>query len=60
MKSKNEIMLAWKIWHLISRLNDLIWDYYEDEFIHQHLKETDQQYRGTLIDYMSLDDPDIE
>ena len=26
MKNEHEVMLAWKIWHLISRLNDLIWD----------------------------------
>ena len=59
MKDKNEIELAWKIWHLISRLNDLIWDYYEDEFIQQHLQDTDVQYRGSLTDYIRLDDPDL-
>ena len=56
MKDENEIELAWKIWHLISRLNDLIWDYYEDEFI-QHLQNTDELYRGSLKDHMWLDDP---
>jgi DNA polymerase IIIc chi subunit len=59
MKDENEIILAWKIWHLISQLNDLIWDYYEDEFIQHHLQETNVQYRGSLTDYMSLDDPDF-
>jgi len=59
MKNKNEVMLAWKIWHLISRLNDLIWDYYENEFIHQHLKESDQLYRASLLDYIDPDDPDV-
>lgn len=58
MKSENEIRLAWEIWHLISRLNDLIWDFYEDEFIDHHLKESDEEYHGSLTDYMSLDDPD--
>ena len=58
MKNENEIRFAWEIWHLISKLNDLIWDYYEDEFIDQHLKEYDEQYRGSLTDYMSLDDSD--
>jgi hypothetical protein len=38
---------------------DLIWDYYEDEFIQQHLQDTDEQYRENLIDYMGLDDPDF-
>ena len=60
MKNENEIRFAWEIWHLISKLNDLIWEYYEDEFIDQHLKEYDEQYRGRLTDYMSLDDPDTE
>ena len=60
MKNENEIRFAWEIWHLISKLNDLIWEYYEDEFIDQHLKEYDEQYRGSLTDYMSLDDPDTE
>jgi hypothetical protein len=58
MKSENEIKLAWEIWHLISRLNDLIWDFYENEFIDLHLKESDLLYRGNLPDYMGLDDPD--
>jgi hypothetical protein len=56
MKNENEVMLAWKIWHLISKLNDLIWDYYEDEFIHQHLQESEELYRGTLLDYINFDD----
>jgi hypothetical protein len=33
MKTNTEIKLAWEIWHLIARLNDLIWDLYENEFI---------------------------
>ncbi|MFC1816465.1 hypothetical protein ACFL0M_11150 [Thermodesulfobacteriota bacterium] len=33
MKDQKEIRVAWQIWHLISRLNDLIWDHYEDEFV---------------------------
>ena len=57
MKDKNEIRLAWKIWHLISRLNDLIWDYYEDEFMKIHRQYTDVLYRGSLNDYMERDDP---
>jgi hypothetical protein len=33
MKDQNQINTAWQIWHLISRLNDLIWDHYEKEFL---------------------------
>ena len=34
MKTSTEVEIAWEIWHLISRLNDLIWDLYENEFMH--------------------------
>jgi hypothetical protein len=30
MKTSTEIEIVWEIWHLISRLNDLIWDLYEN------------------------------
>ncbi len=33
MKTSTEIEIAWEIWHLIARLNDLIWDLYENEFM---------------------------
>jgi hypothetical protein len=33
MKTSTEIEIVWEIWHLISRLNDLIWDLYENEFM---------------------------
>jgi hypothetical protein len=33
MKDQSQINTAWQIWHLISRLNDLIWDHYEKEFL---------------------------
>lgn len=58
MKSEHEIRLAWEIWHLISRLNDVIWDFYEDEFIDLNLKESDLLDRGNWTDHMGLDDPD--
>ena len=54
MKNKNEIEIAWKIWHLISQLNDLIWDYYEDEFIKK--QNTQVLYRGNLKDFLKDDD----
>ena len=56
MKDENEIKIAWKLWHLVEELNDLIWDRYEDEFLQRHLQEQEQQYRGNLTDYMNLDD----
>lgn len=56
MKDKIEIELAWEIWHLISRLNDLIWDYYEDEFMKKNRQNTRVLYRGNLKDYLKKDD----
>ena len=44
MKNENEIQVAWKIWKIIYRLNDLIWDRYEDEFIELCGKEEDDKY----------------
>ena len=59
MKDENEIKFAWKAWHLISLLNDLIWDYYEDEFINMHRQHTNVLYRGSLNDHMGRDDPEF-
>ena len=56
MKEKVEVQLAWEIWHLISRLNDLIWDYYEDEFIKKNRQNTRVLYQGNLRDYSKDDD----
>jgi len=54
MKDKNEIQLAFTVWTLIAKLNDLIWDHYEEDFI-QHQKE-DIIYSGNLTDHMDNDD----
>lgn len=48
MKEQNEIQLAWEIWNLIDRLNTLIWDRYEDEFIETYLREEEKKYFSTL------------
>ena len=44
MTDENEIQTAWTIWHLIARLNELIWDRYENEFIEQYLKIEEEKY----------------
>ena len=54
MKDKNEIQLAYTVWTLIAKLNDLIWDHYEVDFI-QYQKE-DIIYSGSLSDHFSDDD----
>ncbi len=32
MKDEKEIQTAWEIWMLINRLNDLLWERYEEDF----------------------------
>ena len=48
MKTQKEIQTAWEIWALINRLNDLLWDRYDDEFIEIDLKEEDDKFLRTL------------
>ena len=50
MKDRAEIETAWQVCNLISRLNDLIWDYYEDGFIELYLKEEYQKYLKRQIE----------
>ena len=41
MKDDSQVQIAWQIWHLIGRLNDLIWDHYEKDFLEIVKKEHD-------------------
>jgi hypothetical protein len=50
MKHEAEIETAWEIWHLISKLNDLIWDHYEENFIDRYLKDEYQKCLRKQID----------
>jgi hypothetical protein len=54
VKDKNEIQLAYTVWNLIARLNDLIWDHYEEDFI--QLQKEEIIYCGKLTDYFDDDD----
>jgi hypothetical protein len=53
MKDEKHIELAWKICNLISELNDLLWDHYEERFIEQQKEEV--MYRGNLTGQMGND-----
>ena len=59
MRKKNEIKIAWEIWNLISRLNDLIWDFYEEEFIEIYLKEEERKYWEVQKEKDALSDADF-
>ena len=56
MKDDNEVKFDWKTWHLISLLNDLIWEYYEDDFLDLQ-NQTTVMCRGSLNDHGGRDDP---
>jgi hypothetical protein len=44
MNHEEEIKTAWTLWHLMERLNELIWDQYEEEFIERYLKQEEEKY----------------
>jgi len=43
MKDEKEVQTAWELWNLINRLNDLLFDHYEEEFSDIWLKEGDEE-----------------
>jgi len=50
MKDQKEIQIASEIWTLTNKLNDLLWDRYEEEFLEIYLKEEDDKYLRTIQD----------
>ena len=47
-REEKEIQTAWEIWNLINRLNDLLWDRYEDSFLQIYLEAEDEKFLRTL------------
>ena len=50
MNNEEEIKTAWTIWHLMARLNELIWNQYENEFIERYLKLEEEKYWESQAD----------
>jgi hypothetical protein len=50
MQNKDEAKLAWILWQVISDLNQLLWDLYEDHFLDFIMEE-----RENKIDEQNLD-----
>ncbi len=48
MKDQKEIQIAFEIWNLTNKLNDLLWDRYEQEFLEIYLREEDDKYLRTI------------
>ena len=57
MKDRKEIQTAWEIWILINRLNDLLWNRYEEEFPDIDLQEEEDKFLRSIE---SQDLPDAE
>ena len=53
MKTDKEIQTAWEIWILINRLNDLLWDRYEENFPDLDLQEEEDKF------LRSIESPDL-
>jgi hypothetical protein len=39
MKDEKEVQTAWEMLNLLEKLNQLLWDHYEDDFIQIDLQE---------------------
>jgi hypothetical protein len=50
MNNQKEIQIAWEIWNLVNKLNDLLWDRYEECFLEIYLKKEEQKFLLTLED----------
>jgi hypothetical protein len=48
MKTQKEIQTAWEIWILINRLNDLLWERYEEDFPDIDLEQQEDPCLGPL------------
>ena len=57
MKTQKEIQTAWEIWILINRLNDLLWNRYEEDFPDIDLQEEEDKFLRSIE---SQDLPDAE
>ena len=57
MKDRKEIRTAWEIWILINRLNDLLWNRYEEDFPDIDLQEEEDKFLRSIE---SPDLPDAE
>jgi hypothetical protein len=48
MKDEKEIQTAWEMLNLIEKLDQILWDRYEDEFIEIDLQEQEDPTLGPL------------
>ena len=48
MEDQKEVSIALEIWNLINKLNDLLWNRYEEGFLETYLKEEDHKFLRTI------------
>ncbi len=46
-REENEIQTAWEIWNQINRLNDLLWERYEESFLQIYLQDEEEKFLRT-------------
>ena len=51
----SEAKLAWMIWQALEKLNSLLWDHYEKDYLSLALQEEDQECKTTLSDMEQID-----
>ena len=51
----SEAKLAWMIWQALEKLNSLLWDHYEKDFLSFALQEEEQEYKTTLSHMEPID-----
>ncbi len=44
MRPKDEVRQAWKLWNLLTDLNDRLWEFYENEFCAFYAEEEDEEW----------------
>jgi hypothetical protein len=50
MNNEKEIQTAWTVWQLMAKLNELIWNRYENEFIEQYLELEEEKYQESQLE----------
>ena len=51
----SEAKLAWMIWQALEKLNSLLWDHYQKDFLSFALQEEDQECKTTPSNIEEID-----
>jgi hypothetical protein len=59
MKDKEEVQVAWALWQLMTRLSNLIWERYQNEFVQQYPEEEEEKFWDCLADIDQAEGPEF-